>query len=189
MALTLTQDDLDAIQALVEAAIAQAVPNRFALLAIDAEGSVTINRDQYPLIEDINEIVEQLASNIDAIKAKTDLITSRNASQQSSPVFSFRVVRGDSLTQSIPVGTNYTGFAGTFTVRHRITNAVLLTMTSVSVASPTALTLALTTSNTAFALLVSPSDFGPHPYDIEMVSGATRKTETGIIVVAQDRTT
>jgi hypothetical protein len=130
--------------------------------------------------------VEQ-AAQLTAIKAKTDLITSQTANQTRTPVNTFAITRGDTFTGTQAVTTNYTGYTATFTIRHRITDAVLCTA-SATVTSSTVLTVALTTTNTAFALLVDPAEFGPHPYDIRLVNGAIEKTERGIAVISRDMT-
>jgi len=122
-----------------------------------------------------------------AIKAKTDLITSQTSNQLTLPSTTLSIIRGDSFSQSVPVTTNYTGYTATFTIRHRVTNAILVT-TSATVASSTALTVSLTTTQTAFTLLVDPTEFGPHPYDIQLVSGAITKTEKGVAIIKRDVT-
>lgn len=123
-----------------------------------------------------------------AVKAKTDLITSQTSNQLTLPSNTLTIIRGDSFSQSVPVTTNYTGYTATFTIRHRVTNAVLTTA-SATVTSSTVLTVALTTSETAFALLVDATEFGPHPYDIQLVNGSVRKTEKGVAIIQQDVTT
>jgi hypothetical protein len=127
-----------------------------------------------------------------AVKAKTDLITSQTANQQQTPVNQIAITRGDSYSGSTKltraVTTDYTGYTATFTIRHRITNAVLLTK-SATVDSSTQLSVALTTTDTAFALLVDATEFGPHPYDFRLVSGSIEKTEPGIAIIKRDVTT
>ena len=123
-----------------------------------------------------------------AVKAKTDLITSQSANMQTTPLRSIVIVRGDSLVTTFAVTTNYTGYTPTLTIRHRVTDAVLLSVATVVVTSATVLTITLTAANTAFALLVSDEEFGAHPFDIELVSGAIRKTESGIAIVSRDQT-
>ena len=105
------------------------------------------------------------------------------------------VTRGDSYDGtanaqlSFAVTKDYSGWTGTITVRHRVTDAVLLTA-SVTVESATELRVSLSTSDTAFALLTTDADFGPHPYDIEMVSGASEQSAVqGVMVVRKDQTT
>lgn len=126
---------------------------------------------------------------LDAIKAKTDLITSQSASQTRTPLSVIRIIRNDSHLQAIAVATDYTGYTATFTIRHRVTNAVLCQVSSVDVTSSTVLTVSLSTADTAFALLVDPSEFGPHPFDIQLVSGQTTRTEEGVAVIVRDQTT
>jgi hypothetical protein len=127
-----------------------------------------------------------------AIKAKTDLITSQTANQQQTPVNQISITRGDSYSGSTKitrtVTTDYTGYTATFTIRHRVTNAVLLTKAA-TVDSSTQLSVSLTTTDTAFALLVDATEFGPHPYDFRLVSGSIEKTEPGIAIVKRDVTT
>lgn len=105
------------------------------------------------------------------------------------------VVRGDSYdgtanaALSWAVTKDFSGFTGTMTIRHRITDAVLLSA-SVTVQSATELQVSLTTSDTAFALLTTDADFGPHPYDLEMVSGSSEQSAVrGVVVVSKDQTT
>ena len=125
------------------------------------------------------------------VKAKTDLITSQTANQQQTPVNQMVIVRGDSYSgatrKTHAVTTDYTGYTATFTIRHRVTDAVLLSVAG-AVDSLTQLSVTLTTANTAFALLVDPTEFGPHPYDFRLVSGAVEKTESGIAIVRRDVT-
>jgi hypothetical protein len=127
-----------------------------------------------------------------AVKAKTDLITGQTANQQQTPVNQISITRGDSYSGATKitrvVTTDYTGYTATFTIRHRITNAVLLTKAA-TVDSSTQLSVALTTTDTAFSLLVDVTEFGPHPYDFRLVSGSIEKTEPGIAIVKRDVTT
>jgi hypothetical protein len=126
-----------------------------------------------------------------AVKAKTDLITSQTANQQQTPVNQLAIVRGDSYTGTSKltraVTTDYTGYTATFTIRHRVTDAVLLSVAG-AVDSSTQLSVSLSTTNTAFALLVDPTEFGPHPYDFRLVSGSIEKTESGIAIIKRDVT-
>jgi hypothetical protein len=125
------------------------------------------------------------------IPTKTDLITSQSATMQTSPVRTLYITRGDSYSGAtaltVAVTTNYTGYTPSFTIRHRATDAVLCTATPV-VTSSTVLTVTLTTTNTAFADLLSDDEFGPHPWDIQLVSGSVQKTESGIAIVSKDQT-
>ena len=127
------------------------------------------------------------AANQTAILAKVNLITSQTANQSATPANTLTVKRGDSFTGTHTVTTDYTGYTATFTVRHRVTDAVLCTA-SATVTSSTLLTVNLTTTDTAFALLVDATEFGPHPYDIQLVNGATQKTESGIAIITRDQT-
>ena len=104
------------------------------------------------------------------------------------------IIRGDSYDNvahdkiTWAVMKNYTGWTGTMTVRHRLTSASLMSVT-VTVDSSSQLSATLTTANTAFALLVDNEEFGPHPYDVEMVSGSSEETAfSGVVVVRKDRT-
>ena len=92
-----------------------------------------------------------------------------------NPVLSFVVTR------------DYAGWTGTLTIRHRVTGVSLLTA-SVTVASSTSLTVSMSSTDTAFALLTSNEDFGPHPLDIQMISGTSRQTIPGIALVTRDVT-
>lgn len=125
------------------------------------------------------------------VKAKTDLITSQTANQQQTPVNQMVIIRGDSYSgatrKTHAVTTNYTGYTATFTIRHRVTDAVLLTCAG-TVDSSAQLSVTLTTTDTAFSLLVDPTEFGPHPYDFRLVSGAIEKTESGIAIIRRDIT-
>lgn len=87
------------------------------------------------------------------------------------------------------VSKNYTNWTGTFTIRHRTTNASLCSK-SVTVASSTLLEVSLASSDTAFSALVSDDEFGPHPFDVEMVSGSSKQQAVyGVAVVRKDVTT
>ena len=87
------------------------------------------------------------------------------------------------------VSKDFTGWTGTMTIRHRVTGASLLSK-SVTVASPVSLTVSLSSSDTAFALLTTDEDFGPHPFDIEMVSGSSKQSAVkGIAIITKDQTT
>jgi hypothetical protein len=127
-----------------------------------------------------------------AVKAKTDLITIQTANQQQTPVNQIAITRGDSYSGSTKitraVTTDYTGYTATFTIRHRVTNAVLLTKAA-TVDSSTQLSVSLTTTDTAFTLLVDATEFGPHPYDFRLASGSIEKTEPGIAIIKRDVTT
>lgn len=89
------------------------------------------------------------------------------------------------------VTKDYTsGWTGTMTIRHRVTGASLMSAT-VTAASADQLTATLTTTNTAFALLVSDDEFGPHPYDVQMVNGSSEISAVpkGIAIISKDRST
>ncbi len=84
------------------------------------------------------------------------------------------------------VTTDYTGWAGTFVITHRVTGDTLATAT-VTVASATSLTVSLSTADTAFATLTNAQDFGPHPYSIQLVSGGSERTAaSGAAVITED---
>jgi len=86
------------------------------------------------------------------------------------------------------VNQNYTGWTGTLSIRHRVTDAVLLSA-AITVASSASLTCLLTSDETDFPLLTSAEDFGPHPFDINMVSGSSTDTAvTGIAIITKDIT-
>lgn len=119
------------------------------------------------------------------------------ASSNSSTVNIKYLTRGDSydgignpkLTWT--VAQDFTsGWTGTMTIRHRTTGASLMSAT-VTAASSVLLEASLTTTDTAFALLVSDEEFGPHPYDVQMVKSTSQITvvPSGIAVISSDRTT
>ena len=129
-----------------------------------------------------------IAALIAPVKAKTDLITSQTSNQLALPSTTLHIIRNDSYSGTVTVTTDYTGYAGTLTIRHRLT-AEELCSKAITVTSSTVLTIALATTDTAFADLVADDEFGPHPYDIELVSGSTTKTERGVAIVYKDQTT
>ncbi len=99
------------------------------------------------------------------------------------------ITRNDTVSFSFTVTTDYTGYTGLLTIRHRVTEAQLMQV-AVTVTSATVLSVSLSSTDTAFPLLVSLTEFGPHPFDIQMTSGATVNTPvTGIAVVQRDQTT
>jgi hypothetical protein len=79
------------------------------------------------------------------------------------------------------------GWTATLTVRHRLSNVVLLTK-AITVADATTIEALLTASDTAFAALSSPQDYGPHPYVIDMTSGVAVQSlmSDGVLDVAAD---
>lgn len=107
-----------------------------------------------------------------------------------------RLIRNDAYdgtanaAKSFAATKDYTsGWTGTMTIRHRVTGAVLLSK-SVTVSSATGLAVSLSSSDTAFALLTTDEDFGPHPFDIEMVSGSSKQSAVkGIAIITKDQTT
>ena len=122
-----------------------------------------------------------------AVKAKTDLITSQTVNQTVDPLNTLRIVRGDSFAGSVTVTTDYSGYTATFTIRHRVTDVVLVSA-SATIDSSTSIGVALTTTETAFALLTLADEFGPHPFDVQLVSGSTQNTERGIAIITRDET-
>lgn len=105
-----------------------------------------------------------------------------------------RIKRNDSYdgtanpVKSFPVTKDYTGWTGTITIRHRVLGTVLLSK-AVSVASATLLNASLTSSDTDFSELTTNEDFGPHPFDIEMISGGSKQTAVvGIAIITKDQT-
>lgn len=105
-----------------------------------------------------------------------------------------RITRNDSYDgtangiKTFSVTKDYTGWSGTLTIRHRVLGTSLLSK-SVSVATATSLTASLSSTDTAFTALTSDEDFGPHPFDIEMVNGSSKQTAvTGIAIITKDRT-
>lgn len=99
------------------------------------------------------------------------------------------IIRNDTCSFGFDVTFNFTGYTGLFTIRHRVTNAVLL-QAAATVTSDVLLSVSLSSTDTAFDDLVSLTEFGPHPFDIQMTSGSTVKTPvTGIAVIRRDQTT
>ncbi len=83
------------------------------------------------------------------------------------------------------------GWTGTLTVRHRNTGASLLS-TSITVTDSATLTASLDSSDTGFAALVADTEFGHHPYDVEMnhTSSSSKQTVVvGVCNVTKDYTT
>jgi hypothetical protein len=141
-------------------------------------------------------VESSLSSQLDVIQAKTDLITQAGISvlpgDNSSAIYITRHDAYDGVAnakKSFVVTKDYTNWTGTFTVRHRTTNASLCSK-SVTVASSTLLEVSLASSDTAFSALVSDDEFGPHPFDVEMVSGSSKQQAVyGVAVVRKDVTT
>lgn len=107
------------------------------------------------------------------------------------------ITRGDSYdgvgnpALTWPVARDFTdGWTGTMTIRHRVTRAVLMSVV-VTAAASDMLSASLSTDDTAFPLLVSASEFGPHPYDVQMVKGTSQATPVpkGVAIIVSDRTT
>lgn len=101
-----------------------------------------------------------------------------------------RVTRNDTHSGiQFDVSTDFTGYTGLLTIRHRITASELMQV-AVDVVDSTTLSVDLSASDTAFSALVALSEFGPHPFDIQMTSGATVNTPvTGVAVIRRDQTT
>jgi len=99
------------------------------------------------------------------------------------------IVRNDTVSFTFDVTTDFTGYTGLLTIRHRVTDDELMQV-SVTVTSSVLLTVPLSSTDTAFTDLVSLTEFGPHPFDIQMTSGSTVKTPvTGVAVIRRDQTT
>jgi hypothetical protein len=99
------------------------------------------------------------------------------------------IIRGDTCSFGFDITTDFAGYTGLFTIRHQVTNAVLL-QAAATVTSDVLLSVSLSSTDTAFDDLVSLTEFGPHPFDIQMTSGTTIKTPvTGIAVIRRDQTT
>ena len=133
---------------------------------------------------------------LDAIKAIVSAIASSGSSTTFDSSEIVEVVRGDSYDGtanpllSFTETTDYSsGWSGTFTVNHRVTGAELLSTTSLTLNSDS-IQVSLGSSDTAFALLVSDDEFGPHPFDIELVNGSSTITaKRGVCYVRKDQTT
>jgi hypothetical protein len=128
------------------------------------------------------------------VKAKTDLITSQTAVQQTPALTYQEIVRGDTYDNvanaklAFTVAKNYTGWTGLFTIRHRVTGSELLSK-AVVVTSSTLLNVTLDSTDTAFTDLVSDEEFGPHPFDIQMTSStAVQQASQGIVIIRKDQT-
>lgn len=99
------------------------------------------------------------------------------------------IVRNDTVSFSFDVTTDFTGYTGLMTIRHRVTDAELLQV-AVTVSSSELLSVSMSSIDTEFPLLISLTEFGPHPFDIQMISGSVVKTPvTGIAVIRRDQTT
>lgn len=98
------------------------------------------------------------------------------------------LTRNDSTACSFTVANDYTGYTGLLTIRHRTTDAELAQVAAV-VTDATTIVATFTTTDTAFADLVAASEFGPHPFDIELTLGATVTSIHGIAVIRKDQTT
>ena len=99
------------------------------------------------------------------------------------------IIRNDTISFGFDVTTDFTGYTGLLTIRHRVTDAELMQV-AVTVSSDVLLSVSLSSTDTAFDALISLTEFGPHPFDIQMTSGATVKTPvTGIVVIRRDQTT
>jgi len=103
---------------------------------------------------------------------------------------SLRITRSDTYAGvTFTVTQDFAGYTGLLTIRHRVTGAELMQV-AVTVVNATTLTADMTASDTAFTLLVALSEFGPHPFDIQMTAGATVSTPiAGVAVIRKDQTT
>ena len=101
-----------------------------------------------------------------------------------------RVTRNDTYSGvQFDVSTDFTGYTGLLTIRHRVTAAELMQV-AVNVVDSTALSADLSAEDTAFPLLVALSEFGPHPFDIQMTKDAIVSTPiSGQAVIRKDQTT
>lgn len=129
----------------------------------------------------------------DATTMGLSALADGNVYQNTNAVIQY-ITRGDSYDGTAnnklawTVAKDYTGWTGTFTIRHRTTGASLCSATAV-VTSSVLLNVTLAIADTAFSLLVTDDEFGPHPYDVEMVSGSNEQTAaTGVAVIKKDRT-
>lgn len=134
------------------------------------------------------------STTLDTIQAKTDLIGTAAAQtvvSSANGATILNLTRNDTYASIVfTVATDYTSYSsGQLTIKHRTTDAELMQV-AVTIASSTTITVALTAANTAFALLVSDSEFGPHPFDIEVIkTGVVTTAVSGIAVIRKDRTT
>jgi hypothetical protein len=86
------------------------------------------------------------------------------------------------------VDKDFQSWSGTMTIRHRVTNAVLLEATATA-ANATRITVTLDADDTAFADLVDPKEFGPHPFDVQFTSGNSVLTPVdGVAVITREKT-
>ena len=86
------------------------------------------------------------------------------------------------------VTKDFTGWTPTMTIRHRATGASMMSVTPV-VVDATTIEATLTCDDTAFTGLTS-TEFGPHPYDIQFVSGSSCQTPIkGAAIISEDQTT
>lgn len=145
---------------------------------------------------EVTNQIETQGTILDQIKAQTDLINSGTVNTNAPTGARIDVVRNDAYDGTanpaftFEVTKDYTsGWTGTFTVRHRTLGTVLLSK-AITITDPSTLTLSLSAADTAFSALTTDQEFGPHPFDIEMVSGSSSQTPyRGYAVVFKDRTT
>ena len=99
------------------------------------------------------------------------------------------IIRGDTCSFAFDVTFDFTGYTGLLTIRHQVTGAELMQV-AVTVSSSELLSVSMSSIDTEFPLLISLTEFGPHPFDIQMISGSVVKTPvTGIAVIRRDQTT
>lgn len=100
--------------------------------------------------------------------------------------------RGDSydgVANNVLVFTvtkDFDSWSGTFTVRHRSSNAVLVSASAAAV-GPTIIQVSLDADETTMDAITNDEDFGPHPYEIQMTSGSSVQTAvTGVAILQKD---
>lgn len=136
-----------------------------------------------------------LPATLAAIQAKTDQINSGRVNTVDVNQTRINITRNDAYDGTAnpaitwTVAKDYTsGWTGTFTIRHRTLGTSLLSK-SVTVTDATTLTVSLASTDTAFTAFTTDADFGPHPYDIQMVNGTSRQTAAqGPCVIYKDET-
>lgn len=72
------------------------------------------------------------------------------------------------------VSKDYRTWVGTFTIRHRVTNALLVSVVATATAA-NQVEVELDTSDTAFASFGADSEYGPHPYDIQFAKSGSKE--------------
>lgn len=111
-----------------------------------------------------------------------------NASSVYAPasIVTQAIYQTKTATLTFTTSEDFTGYTATLSIRHRVTDASLLSK-AITVTNSTTLTASLTATDTAFTTLVSAEEFGPHPYEISLVSGSTEKAlPRGIVFIYKD---